>query len=370
MKHLIKIISLLLCVITLLISGCAKVEAPTPTDTMPSQDITPALPTPSEKPTPTPKPTRSPEPTPAPTANEAYRLKGEVIEIASFKIGSGKDNLAYDYYPTPMTVSGPSSFYVDESGWLAVLDTYNSRIAIFEKSDGEYKYSDEIRFEDDGMMFLMEYINGTFYVLNYTVDYMFTVDYVYGGNNTKAVEKHYFPDGLTGLLAYMEPLADADGVYIGGSRSVADENGTYVDEQLNYRFKDGKFMPHDGIKGLLTSEETSSQWSYKNEYKISLDGHEWELSFDDDISLLTEGTDRELNLVLGMTTIDKEADAYTMLTLDIYKYDKYGNELGSVKAYDCDDIDRFPWQEVRVLPDGRIYLMACHEDRVCFYEIR
>ncbi|MEE0681005.1 MAG: hypothetical protein U0M20_02220, partial [Christensenellales bacterium] len=146
MKHLIKIISLLLCVITLLISGCAKVEAPTPTDTMPSQDITPALPTPSEKPTPTPKPTRSPEPTPAPTANEAYRLKGEVIEIASFKIGSGKDNLAYDYYPTPMTVSGPSSFYVDESGWLAVLDTYNSRIAIFEKSDGEYKYSDEIRF--------------------------------------------------------------------------------------------------------------------------------------------------------------------------------------------------------------------------------
>ena len=118
------------------------------------------------------------------------------------------------------------------------------------------------------------------------------------------------------------------------------------------------------------SERTSSQWSYKNEYKISLDGHEWELSFDDDISLLTEGTDRELNLVLGMTTIDKEADAYTMLTLDIYKYDKYGNELGSVKAYDCDDIDRFPWQEVRVLPDGRIYLMACHEDRVCFYEIR
>lgn len=101
---------------TLFVVGCAKVEAPTPTGTMPSQDITPALFTPTAKPTPTPKPTRSPEPTPAPTANEAYRLKGEVIEIASFKIGSGKDNLAYDYYPTPMTVSGPSSFMSTKAG--------------------------------------------------------------------------------------------------------------------------------------------------------------------------------------------------------------------------------------------------------------
>ena len=355
MKLTIKTISLLLCVFTLFVVGCADVAAPTPTGTMPSQDITPALPTPSEKPTPTPKPTRSPEPTPAPTANEAYRLKGEVIEIASFKIGAQKDRLAYDPTPAPMTVSGPSSFYVDESGWLAVLDTYNSRIAIFEKSDGEYKYSDEIRFEDDGMMFLMEYINGTFYVLNYTVDYMFTVDYVYGeDNSTKEIKKHSFPEDMF-ITPIMEPLSD--GVYL--------TNG-----EEDYWFVDGEFMPPDNIKGLLTSEETSSQWSYKNEYKISLDGHEWEVSFDDDISLLTVGTDRELNLVLGMTTIDLEADAYTMLTLDIYKYDKYGNELGSVKAYDCEDIDRFPWQEVRVLPDGRIYLMACHEDRVCFYEIR
>ena len=59
------------------------------------------------------------------------------------------------------------------------------------------KYSDEIRFEDDGMMFLMEYINGTFYVLNYTVDYMFTVDYVYGeDNSTKEIKKHSFPEDM------------------------------------------------------------------------------------------------------------------------------------------------------------------------------
>ena len=113
MKHLIKIISLLLCIITLLVSGCTKVEAPTPTDVMPSQDITLDLLTPTARPTRTPKPTRTPDPTPAPTANEAYRLKGEVIEIASFKIGSGKDNLAYDYYPIPMTVSGHNVQYPD-----------------------------------------------------------------------------------------------------------------------------------------------------------------------------------------------------------------------------------------------------------------
>ncbi len=356
MKLTIKTISLLLCVITLFIVGCADVAAPTPTGVMPSQDITPDLFTPTARPTRTPKPTRTPDPTPVPTANEAYRLKGEVIEIASFKIGAQKDRLAYDPTPAPMTVSGPSSFYVDESGWLAVLDTFNLRIAIFDRdTDGKYKYREEIYFEDAQTMFQMEYINGTFYVINYFGGTIFTVDYVYGGDNSdNDIKKYYLPEDMT-ITPTMSPLTD--GVYLANS-------------EVDYWFRDGEFLPAQNMKGLLMPERTSSQWSYKNEYKISLDGHEWEVSFDKDISLLTVGTDRELNLVLGMTTIDLEADAYTMLTLDIYKYDKYGNELGSVKAYDYDDIDRYPWQEIRVLPDGRIYLMACHEDRVCFYEIR
>ena len=52
MKLMIKSISPLLCVFTLFVVGCAKVEAPTPTDVMPSQDITPDLFTPTAKPTP------------------------------------------------------------------------------------------------------------------------------------------------------------------------------------------------------------------------------------------------------------------------------------------------------------------------------
>ncbi len=356
MKLTIKTISLLLCVITLFIVGCADVAAPTPTAVMPSQDIAPDLFTPTARPTRTPKPTRTPDPTPAPTANEAYRLKGEVIEIASFKIGAQKDRLAYDPTPAPMTVSGPSSFYVDESGWLAVLDTFNLRIAVFDRdNDGKYKYREEICFEDAQTIFQMEYINGTFYVINYFGGTIFTVDYVYGGDNSdNDIKKYYLPEDMT-VTPTMEPLLD--GVYL--------EDG-YVD----YWFRNGEFLPAQNMKGLLTAEKTSSQWSYKNEYKISLDGHDWETSFDDNLELLIYGTDRELNLVLGMSSIDKEANVYTTLTLDIYKYDKYGNELGSVNVYDCDDIDRYPWQEIRVLPDGRIYLMACYEDKVCFYEIR
>ena len=38
---MIKSISLLLCVFTLFVVGCVNVAAPTPTDIMPSQDITP-----------------------------------------------------------------------------------------------------------------------------------------------------------------------------------------------------------------------------------------------------------------------------------------------------------------------------------------
>ncbi|MFR9200971.1 MAG: hypothetical protein ACLVML_09280 [Candidatus Gastranaerophilaceae bacterium] len=43
MKLMIKSISLLLCVFTLFVVGCADVAAPTPTGTMPSQDIAPDL---------------------------------------------------------------------------------------------------------------------------------------------------------------------------------------------------------------------------------------------------------------------------------------------------------------------------------------
>ena len=91
-----------------------------------------------------------------------------------------------------MTVSGPSSFYVDESGWLAVLDTCNWRIAIFDKdSDGKYKYREEIYFEDAELIFQMEYINETFYVTNYYGGSMYTVDYVYGeDNSTNEIRKY------------------------------------------------------------------------------------------------------------------------------------------------------------------------------------
>ena len=43
MKYFFKTVSLLLCVITLFVVGCADVAAPTPTGAMPSQDITNTL---------------------------------------------------------------------------------------------------------------------------------------------------------------------------------------------------------------------------------------------------------------------------------------------------------------------------------------
>ena len=358
MKLMIKSISLLLCVFTLFVVGCAKVEAPTPTGTMPSQDITPDLPTPSERPTPTPKPTRTPEPTPAPTANEAYRLKGEVIEIASFKIGSGKDNLAYDPKPAPMTVSGPSSFYVDESGWLAVLDTCNWRIAIFDKdSDGKYKYREEIYFEDAELIFQMEYINETFYVTNYYGGSMYTVDYVYGeDNSTNEIRKYNFPEDMT-MTPLMWPLAD--GVYL----SDLDEG--------DYWFVDGKFKRPEGMEGLVIEDSktygTTVLWDSKTYYNIRLDEQEWKFEFVDEDPVYY-GIDNELNIVLGVDY--HYEDDYDHKILEIRKYDRYCNELGSVEFVNYNKIDRFPWQGYRVLPSGKIYYMACYEDRVCFYEIR
>ena len=354
MKHLIKIISLLFCIITLLVSGCTKVEAPTPTGTMPSQDITPDLLTPTARPTRTPKPTRTPDPTPVPTANEAYRLKGEVIEIASFKIGWDKDRLAYDPKPAPMTVSGPSSFYIDESGWLAVLDTCNWRIAIFDKgNDGKYKYREEIYFEDAELIFQMEYINEVFYVTNYYGGSMYTVNYVYGeDNSTNEIKKYNFPEDMT-MTPLMWPLAE--GVYLSDL------------DEVDYWFTKGVFKSIDGMTGLLIPNTKTFNWSLKKEYTVKLDDHEWKFTFEN-ASIFTIGTDRDLNIILGVANRDKLSNEKS--TLAICKYDKNCNELGTVIAYEFDKIDRFPWQEGRVLPDGRIYLMACYEDRVCFYEIR
>lgn len=52
-------------------------------------------------------------------------------EILSIPIGTGGGQAGYDFGDVPLQIRGPGSFYVDESGWIAILDSENNRILLY-----------------------------------------------------------------------------------------------------------------------------------------------------------------------------------------------------------------------------------------------
>ena len=346
------IILLMAAVMAAALLGCnAANTTPTPTignEATPATSLTPAIT--KEPPTPAPTPT----PTPAPTKDiSAMPEQALFTELFSIPVGKGKNEIGY-LNAAPLYVSGPTSFHVDEDGWIAILDPNMGRLMIFD--DNKLAHILDLR-DQLAYPYHMCYADDGFYIVDIGYEYIlyaeFTMDDVgKTGCETKVYE---IPEETTALLIG-EICATEKGVILSGSDGSG--SGHFCDWILD--LKRGKFIPTDEYLEFDESE---------NETVIRTSGDEWHIP-------------QEANFFIGeIYGIDKYGFLYVGYYEDFYAevgastfektircYNTEGQQFGAARI-DIDKYSSYPNVDAVVLEDGTIYHMACYEDRITIYEV-
>ena len=122
-------------------------------------------------------PAPEPTPTPAPTKDVSAMPELAVFtELFSIKVGEGKNEIGY-MAVGPLYVPGPTAFYANEDGWIAILDPNRGRIMIFDGNKLAHilDLSDELSYP-----YHMCYADGGFYIVDIGYEYIlyaaFTMD--------------------------------------------------------------------------------------------------------------------------------------------------------------------------------------------------
>ena len=334
-----------LIIIAMFVSGCVPAGSgtPSPSVNLPTPDATQTA-APTQTPASAPSPSQG---IPAPTKDlSAMPGQAEFIEILNLKIGSGENELGYYLRELiPMYVMGPASFHVDEEGWIAVLDTYNSRVTIYEDSRQVY----EINLQDElAYPYFMCYSGEGFYILDITMEYVLFVDFTHdyiGKNNKHKTVVYELPEGcqasLVSGLDYTE-----DGVTIYGNPHI-------------YNLEDDQF--------IIGKETVFTQADYdKIIYKK--DDMSWAIKLLENCRIEElYGTDKD-----GFAYVKHYEDfpeaPWAVFETTIRCYNSAGEMYGCARI-DDDKYFTFPTRDVIVMPNGRVYHMACLDDRVVVYEI-
>ena len=346
-----RIITLLMAaVMAMALLGCnAANTTPTPTngnEATPAPTLTPEIT--AEPPAP------EPTPTPAPTKDvNAMPELAVFTELFSIPVGKGKNEIGYMLEVPPMFSSGPTSFHVDEDGWIAILDP-KCRIMIFDGNKLAHilDLSDKLIYP-----YHMCYADGGFYIVDIGYEYIlyaaFTMDDVgKTGCETKVYE---IPEETTALLI-IDIYATEKGVILDGA--VAGEYHT----SFNYWILDlkrGEFIPTDEYQEFEESE---------GETIIRTLGDEWHLPMAENCSFEIYGIDNHGFLYVGYYEDFYAEVGASTLEKTIRCYNSEGRQFGAARI-DIDKYSSYPNVDTVVLEDGTIYHMACYEDRITIYEV-
>ena len=334
-----------LIIIAMFVSGCVPAGSgtPSPSVNLPTPDATQTA-APTQTPASAPSPSQG---IPAPTKDlSAMPEQAEFIEILNLKIGSGKNELGYFKNPIPMYVAGPASFHVDEEGWIAVLDTYNLRVTIYEDSRQVY----EIDLQDElAYPYFMCYSGEGFYILDIKMDYVLYVDFTHdyiGKNNKHKTVVYELPEGCQASLV--------------SGLNYTKYGVTINIEPYDYYLDNDEFIKC--VKNIIARDEGYNWVNYRKDDMI------WKMKFEDNCSIgALLGTDNNGFAYVQYYENFPEAP-WAVFEKTIRCYNSVGEMYGCARI-DIDKYFTFPTRDVIVMPNGRVYHMACLDDRVVVYEI-
>ena len=330
--------------------GCDAVNTtPTPTignEATPTPPLTPTIT--AEPSTPIPTPT----PTPAPTKDVSAMPELAVFtELFSIPVGEGKNEIGY-MAVGPLYVPGPTAFYANEDGWIAILDPNRGRIMIFDGNKLAHilDLSDKLIYP-----YHMCYADGGFYIVDIGYEYIlyaaFTMDDV--GKTDCETKVYEIPEGTTALLI-IDIYATEKGVILYG----VDENDNYTSNWI-LDLKRSEFIPTDEYIIEIENDDELICLIFEDEWHVPLAGN---CSFDiigiDKYGFLYVGYYEDFYAEVGAVTLEKT----------IRCYNSEGRQFGAARI-DIDKYSSFLNMDTVVLEDGTIYHMACYEDRITIYEV-
>ncbi len=342
-----RIITLLMAaVMAMALLGCnAANTTPTPTngnEATPAPTLTPEIT--AEPPAP------EPTPTPAPTKDvNAMPELAVFTELFSIPVGKGKNEIGYMLEVPPMFSSGPTSFHVDEDGWIAILDP-KCRIMIFDGNKLAHilDLSDKLIYP-----YHMCYADGGFYIVDIGYEYIlyaaFTMDDV--GKTGCETKVYKIPEETTVLLIG-DICATEKGVILSGS-----DGDRFQDWILNLAH--GKFIPTDEYIECVREGD---------ELVCRILGNEWHIPVQNHCSLGVYGIDKYGFIYVGYYEDFYAEVGASTLEKTIRCYNTEGQQFGAARI-DIDKYSSYPNVDAVVLEDGTIYHMACYEDRITIYEV-
>ena len=343
------IITLLMAaVMAMALLGCnAANTTPTPAienEATPAPALTPEIT--AEPPAP------EPTPTPAPTKDVSAMPELAVFtELFSIPVGEGKNEIGY-MAVGPLYVPGPTAFYANEDGWIAILDPNRGRIMIFDGNKLAHilDLSDKLIYP-----YHMCYADGGFYIVDIGYEYIlyaaFTMDDV--GKTDCETKVYEIPEGTTALLI-IDIYATEKGVILYG----VDENDNYTSNWI-LDLKRSEFIPTDEYIIEIENDDELICLIFEDEWHVPLAGN---CSFDiigiDKYGFLYVGYYEDFYAEVGAVTLEKT----------IRCYNSEGRQFGAARI-DIDKYSSFLNMDTVVLEDGTIYHMACYEDRITIYEV-
>ena len=298
-------------------------------------------------------PAPEPTPTPAPTKDVSAMPELAVFtELFSIKVGEGKNEIGY-MAVGPLYVPGPTAFYANEDGWIAILDPNRGRIMIFDGNKLAHilDLSDELSYP-----YHMCYADGGFYLVDIGYEYIlyaaFTMDDVgKTGCETKVYE---IPEETTALLIG-DIYATEKGVILEGSDGSDSDHFCYWILDL----KRGEFIPTDEYIIEIENDDELICLIFQDKWHVPLAEN---CSFDiygiDKYGFIYVGYYEDFYAEVGAVTLEKT----------IRCYNSKGRQFG-VARIDMDKYSSFLNMDTVVLEDGTIYHMACYEDRITIYEV-
>ena len=298
-------------------------------------------------------PAPEPTPTPAPTKDVSAMPELAVFtELFSIKVGEGKNEIGY-MAVGPLYVPGPTAFYANEDGWIAILDPNRGRIMIFDGNKLAHilDLSDKLIYP-----YHMCYADGGFYIVDIGYEYIlyaaFTMDDVgKTGCETKVYE---IPEETTALLIG-DIYATEKGVILEGSDGSDSDHFCYWILDL----KRGEFIPTDEYIIEIENDDELICLIFQDKWHVPLAEN---CSFDiygiDKYGFIYVGYYEDFYAEVGAVTLEKT----------IRCYNSKGRQFG-VARIDMDKYSSFLNMDTVVLEDGTIYHMACYEDRITIYEV-
>ena len=305
-----------------------------------------------------------------PVAGCVQNTKGVCNTVGVFQSGSGDDQIGFFVPDTDGEGVPASCFVVDESGFMAIYDSVNSRIVVYAKdSEGNFKYNEQIPTNDidrdiDVGAGELIYSNGVFYLSSR--ECIATIKYELNSGDTP--EYNVYTSDSFPCHPLTSVIPEGGGVYYMTAQPYITQAGQMPSEQPPiYLFKDGEMTESDVDIPVMYGYWMNNERDSTLDLRLYYGDEKFTLAFPQGETMGLVGADTDGCVYMMHSKVDPEtAEGGNWLR----KYDMQGNLLYDVEVIsDVNKLTFISAERYQIMADGTVYVMTYIDNCVTIFEV-